>query len=194
VTDAPPHRDEAPAGGPRQLGHSTSRYHEEQQLDNAIAALELGEPITGYLRHRYLDYLRWLEDGATAHLRLYYSLRIPALVLAATVPALVALNLGTVGRAITVALGVAVAAAVGVENFLNSGRRWRHYRGTVERMKSEAWLYLELTGDYAQYSTHDAAFPSFVSRAEEFMRSEVGEYVTSIVAEHRRSDESKTPD
>jgi hypothetical protein len=36
-----------------------------------------------------------------------------------------------------VVLGVIVAAATAVEHFLTSGQRWRHYRGSVELMKSE---------------------------------------------------------
>jgi nitrate reductase alpha subunit len=109
------------------------------------------------------------------------------------VPALIALNFGTVGRTITVVLGIVVAAATGVEHFLNSGQRWRHYRGTAELMKSEAWLYLELAGDYARYSRHDAAFSTFVARAEALMRDEVREYVTAIVAERRKPADTNVP-
>jgi Protein of unknown function (DUF4231) len=101
------------------------------------------------------------------------------IVLAALVPALVALNLGTVGRTITVVLGVIVAAATAVEHFLTSGQRWRHYRGSVELMKSEGWLYLESAGPYANLSL-EAAFPTFVGRVETLMRDEVNEYVTII--------------
>lgn len=165
-------------------GH-VKRHFEERLLDDAISKLELEEPIDRYLRSRYLEYLRWLEDGAARNLILYYSLRIPAMVIAAIVPALVALNPGTVGRAITIVLGVVVAAATAVEHFLNSGHRWRHYRGTAELMKSEAWLYLELAGSYAEYPTLADAFPRFVVRAETLMRTEVREYVSTIVAERQ---------
>ena len=137
-------------------------------------------------------HLRWLEDGSAANLILYYSLRIPAMVIAAIVPALVALNPGSVGRAITVVLGVVVAAATAVEHFLNSGHRWRHYRGTAELMKSEAWLYLDLAGSYAQYRTLADAFPSFVERAEALMRTDVREYVDTIVAERQTSRPTKS--
>jgi hypothetical protein len=168
------------------------RHYEEQLLDDAISKLELEEPIERYLRSRYLEYLRWLEDGSAVNLILYYCLRIPAMVIAAIVPALVALNPGSVGRAITVVLGVVVAAATAVEHFLNSGHRWRHYRGTAELMKSEAWLYLELAGSYAKYRTLADAFPRFVERAETLMRTEVREYVSTIVAEQQTSGASSS--
>lgn len=163
------------------------RHYDERLLDDAISKSDLGERAQRYLRSRYLEYLRWLEDGSAANLVLYYSLRIPAMVIAAIVPALVALNPGSVGRAITVVLGVVVAAATAVEHFLNSGHRWRHYRGTAELMKSEAWLSLDLAGSYAEYRTLGDAFPRFVERAEALMRTEVREYVDTIVAERQTS-------
>jgi hypothetical protein len=73
--------------------------------------------MRSYFKRRYLAYLRWLEDGSATNLVRYYALRIPTIVLAALVPALVALDLGTVGRTITVALGVVVAATTTVEHF-----------------------------------------------------------------------------
>jgi hypothetical protein len=163
------------------------RHYEARLLDDAISKSGLDERAQRYLRSRYLEYLRWLEDGSAFNLILYYSLRIPAMVIAAIVPALVALNPGSVGRAITIVLGVVVAAATSVEHFLNSGHRWRHYRGTAELMKSEAWLYLDLAGSYARYRTLADAFPSFVERAEALMRTEVREYVDTIVAERQTS-------
>ena len=169
------------------------RLREVHLLQSAVAALDLERQIADYLTSRYLDYLQWLENGANANLRIYYSLRIPALILAATVPALIALDFGAVGRTITVVLGIVVAATTGVEHFLNSGQRWRHYRGTAELMKSEAWLYLELAGDYANYTRHDAAFATFVARAEALMREEVREYVSTIVSEQRKPAETNVP-
>jgi hypothetical protein len=167
--------------------HVRSDHREEQLLAEAIDEAGLDEQRRGYLKRRYLEYVRWLEDGSATNLVNYYALRIPAIVLAALVPALVALDLGTVGRTITVALGVVVAATTTVEHFLGSGQRWRHYRGSVELMKSEGWLYLQLAGPYASHPTLEAAFSDFVARVEALMRNEVREYVTTIVAEQRTS-------
>lgn len=164
-----------------------SRHRDERMLEEAVNEIDPGEHVRSYFTRRYLEYVDWLEDGSSTNLRLYYALRIPAIVLAALVPALVALDLGTVGRTITVVLGVVVAATTATEHFLASGQRWRHYRGNVELMKSEGWLYLQLAGSYAQYSTLDAAFPVFVDRVEALMRGEVSEYVTTIVAAQQPS-------
>ena len=70
------------------------RHDEDRLLEEAITKLELDEPIDRYLRTRYLEYLRWLEDRSARNLILYYSLRIPAMVIAAIVPALAASNPG----------------------------------------------------------------------------------------------------
>jgi hypothetical protein len=107
-----------------------------------VSSPTAGEEVRSYFTRRYLEYLTWLENGSATNLTLYYALRIPAIILAALVPALVALNLDTTGRVITVLLGVVVAAATAVEHFLTSGQRWRHYRGSVELLKSEGWLFL----------------------------------------------------
>jgi hypothetical protein len=174
--------------------HVKSNHREEKLLEEAIDEVSLDEQMRSYFKRRYLEYLRWLEDGSATNLVLYYALRIPAIVLAALVPALVALDLGTVGRTITVILGVAVAATTTVEHFLGSGQRWRHYRGSVELMKSEGWLYLQLAGSYASYPTLEAAFPDFVARVEMLMRDEVREYVTTIVAERQASPTAPSAD
>jgi len=167
--------------------HIKRSHRDEEMLAETIAQATHDERIKSYFTKRFLEYLRWLEDGSASNLIVYYGLRIPAIVLAALVPALVALNLGSTGRVITVILGVIVAAATAVEHFLTSGQRWRHYRGSVELMKSEGWLYLELAGPYSNLKSLEAAFPTFVGRVETLMRDEVNEYVTTIVAERERS-------
>ncbi len=176
-----PHRD-----------RGAKRHREEVLLEQAITGLRLEDAIDTYLRSRYLEYMRWLEDGSARNLTLYYALRIPAIIIAATIPALVALDPGTTGRIVTVVLGVIVAAALAVEQFLSSGRRWRHYRGTVELMKSEGWQYLGLAGPYTGHATLNDGFPSFVARVETLMRDEVREYVTMVVAERQATTASNT--
>jgi Protein of unknown function (DUF4231) len=133
-----------------------------------------------------LEYLRWLEDGSARNLALYYALRISAIIIAATIPALVALDPGTAGRIVTIILGVIVAVATTVEHFLNCGHRWRHYRGSAELLKSEGWMYLGLTNGYAKHADLQGALPDFVANVERITRDEVREYVTTIVADRQK--------
>jgi hypothetical protein len=87
--------------------HIKSDHRDERLFEQAIDEIRPNKQIQTYLKRRYLEYLRWLEDGSATNLISYYGLRIPAIVLAALVPALVALDLGTVGLVArrTLALG-----------------------------------------------------------------------------------------
>jgi hypothetical protein len=167
--------------------HVKSDYRDEALFERAIDEIRPNKQIQTYLKRRYLEYLKWLERGSATNLIVYYGLRIPAIVLAALVPALIALDLGTVGRTVTVFLGVIVAATTAVEHFLASGQRWRHYRGSVELMKSEGWLFLHRTGPYSGFDSLETAFPEFVGRVESLMRDEVREYVSTIIAQEQPS-------
>jgi DNA-binding transcriptional LysR family regulator len=159
-------------------------YSEEDALDKAIDDTgDVEESIRRYFKTRYIPYLRWLENGSARNRLAYYALRIPAIVLSTLIPPLVAFDLGTTGRAITAGLGVVVASTTAIEHFLASGHRWRHYRGSVELMKSEGWLYLRLAGRYSAYESRATAFQAFVDQVETQMRDEVREYVTTVTAE-----------
>lgn len=73
-----------------------------------------------------------------------------------------------------------IAVLTTLEHFLNAGGRWRHYRSTVERLKSEGWAYLSLATPYATAGDHDAGFPTFVDQVEAMIRADVGHYVTIV--------------
>lgn len=157
-------------------------YADEEWLDRQVDHLGLDDQGQEYLRGRCIAYLRFLEKEARTNLRRYYGLRIPAIILAAIVPALVAANLGPGWRVVTVIFGITVAAATAVEHFVSAGEKWRHYRQAAEIMKSEAWLFIELADRYSPYKTHREALPPFTSAIETMVRGDVHDYVTRIVA------------
>jgi hypothetical protein len=162
---------------------TAKREDDERALKLAIDKLGLPPDAADYLNGRYLPYTRFCETQATKWRVGYYWLRIPAITLAAFVPALVAANLGLAGRLIATGLGVVIAALSAVEHFLNAGGRWRHYRGTVERLKSEGWAYLALASPYTGATDHPSALPSFVDQIERLIRSDVGDYVALVDTE-----------
>ena len=52
-------------------------------LAEAVTQATRDQRIRSYFTKRFLEYLRWLDDGSANNLILYYSLRIPAIVLSA---------------------------------------------------------------------------------------------------------------
>ena len=175
-------------------GTTSRRYEEEERLEAVLGSLELEPKQHAYLTERFLPYLRFLEDGAHDNRLIHYALRIPTIVLATILPALIAADPGAEGRALAVALGVIVAATTAVEHFLNSGERWRHYRATVERLKSQAWLFVEEADPtYRADSGHRAAFPAFAAAAEQSFSQESVRYVTQVVSERPVSGAPERP-
>ncbi len=167
----------------RSKDERAKRDDDERDLELAIDRLALPLDAAEYLNGRYLRYTRFCEAQASRWRVGYHWLRIPAIALAAFVPALVAANLGEAGRLIATGLGVVIAVLSGVEHFLNAGGRWRHYRGTVERLKSEGWAYLALASPYTGAADHTSALPSFVDQVERMIRADVGDYVALVDTE-----------
>jgi hypothetical protein len=160
----------------------------ERDLGKLIDALDLAEHQQQYLRARWLDQVLWMTRNAGKARRRYYSLRLITVLGAVVIPAFVSLNLtGNAESAVnwvTFAISLVVAASAAVEAFFHYGARWRHYRGTVERLKSEGWTYAELSGHYNHPdATHRGAFNDFVARVEQTLGQEAEEYVEGVVAE-----------
>ncbi|MDH4098302.1 MAG: DUF4231 domain-containing protein, partial [Nitrospira sp.] len=108
------------------------------------------------------------------------------------VPALVSQNVGggaaTMIQTITFIISLLVALSAAVEEFFHYGERWRHYRRTVESLKSEGWQFFQLSGPYANL-THVQAYPAFAARVEELSREEVETYMTQVAKEKREKDD-----
>jgi hypothetical protein len=145
-----------------------------------------------FLELRWLDQVTWMEARAAKAQRFYYRLRLVTIVGAVVVPALVALNTlnGWPGDAAQIGawiVSLVVAVSAAVEGFFQFGHRWRNYRSTAERLKTEGWLYLELAGPYAVVDgSHKDAYPTFVSRVEELIQKDVDVYMTEVATEKQR--------
>jgi uncharacterized protein DUF4231 len=160
----------------------------ERDLGKLIDSLELSERHEQYLRARWLDQVLWMTRAAGKARQRYYALRLVTVLGAVIIPGLVSLNLtGNAESAVnwvTFAVSLLVAASASVEAFFHFGARWRHYRGTVERLKSEGWIYAELSGPYNRPdATHESAFQDFVGRVEQALGQETEAYIEGVVAE-----------
>lgn len=162
------------------------------EMGKLIEALELPELNKQFLQARWLEQVIWMDEKAWSSVLRHNILRLTTIIGGVIVPALVSLNVGDGAAAViqiltfTVSLLVALSAAV--EEFFHYGERWRHYRRTVESLKSEGWQFFQLSGPYAN-QTHIQAYPAFAARVEELSREEVETYMTQVAKEKKEKDD-----
>jgi Protein of unknown function (DUF4231) len=169
----------------------------EREFESLIEDLELEPQQKRFLRSRWLDQVLWLERKATRARNLYYGLRLTTVVGALLVPAFVSLSIAndTLDDAVTVVtwvISLVVAVSAALEQFFHFGDRWRSYRRTVERLKAEGWLFLQLSGRYAaDGATHEAAYPAFATRTERLIASDLDSFLTEVAVERERTAEAE---
>jgi hypothetical protein len=160
-----------------------------------IDSLELTDRQRSLLRDRWLNQVAWMEKTAKRDQRRYYALRLTAILGAVLVPALVGPSTSSGGDAalrwVGLVVSVVVAATTAVEGFLHYGDRWRHYRSTAERLKSEGWQYFELTGAYGSLTKHADGFRAFTERVEKILGEDVRQYLEVVTAD--RGDQRGHP-
>lgn len=159
-------------------------------LSALIDALELSAFQKQVLRSRWLDQLLWMEGRADAARDWYYRLRLTTIVGGVVLPALVSLNEGVL-RWVTIGVSVLIALSAAIEEFFHYGERWRHYRRTVERLKTEGWQFFQMSGSYRRFKSHRDAHPLFSARVEEIIQRDVEQYVTTVVPEQEEEGKTK---
>ncbi len=167
----------------------------KQEFRGLVDSLELQERQKYYLKSRWLDQVLWMEGRANRARNFYYRLRLTTIIGGVIIPALVSLNFtGTdnqqAKQAIfisTFALSQVVAVSAAVEQFFNYGERWRHYRRSVESLKTQGWQYFELSGAYESFKTHDLAFNEFAGQVESVLQRDVEVYSTQVVQAKKQS-------
>ncbi len=166
-------------------------------LGAMIDALGLADLQKHMVRARWLDQVLWMERRANAARDRYYALRLTTIVGGVILPALVSLNVSDTATArpivrwIAFGLSLLVALTAAVEEFFHYGERWRHYRRTVEWLKSEGWEFFQLGGPYRRYKTHGEAYQAFAGRVEEIIQRDIDQYVTKVVQEQTEEKKDK---
>ncbi len=149
-----------------------------------IAALDLDDRQKLIIKNRWLDQVSWMENKSTRSRNRYNWLRLIAIIGGVIVPALIGLNLdGNISEVVSwvvlvISLSVAITSAI--EEFFKYGEKYLHYRKTVEILKSEGWLYFQLSGKYNRYKTHTDAFKKFTGHVEEILQADVKEYIDKV--------------
>lgn len=178
-------------------------YHEilKKDFNNLFEGMKLGDVQKHFLRSRWLDQVLWMEGKANFSRDRHYLLRITTIVGGVILPALVSLNINTTlqvnNRArdviiwSTFGLSQIVAISAAIEEFFHYGERWRHYRRTVESLKSQGWQFSQLTGPYRNYTSHEQAFNLFAGNVEDIIQRDVEIYSTQVVQEKKEEKESQ---
>lgn len=160
------------------------------KLRKIIAGLELGDKkFNEYIEARWLNYVEWWDSRARGARSRYYFLRGAVVIAGALIPALVGLRelefwkqYSWVFAIGSIVASLVVAICAGIESLYNFGDVWREKRNAVEFLKSEGFSFFELTGNYADFTSHQAAYKTFAEKVEVLVRSEIKEYVTAVAS------------
>ncbi|MDZ8188164.1 MAG: DUF4231 domain-containing protein [Nostoc sp. ChiSLP02] len=179
----------------------------KEDFNKLFEGMKLGDVQRHFLRSRWLDQVLWMEGKANFSRDRYYFWRLSTIIGGVILPALITLNLNTdlknkipgtnieVKNLINVStfvLGQFVAISAAVEEFFHYGERWRHYRRTVESLKTQGWQFSQLTGPYRDYTSHEQAFNFFAGQVEDIIQRDVEIYATQVVQE--KKEEQKKPE
>jgi hypothetical protein len=173
----------------------------KEDFNKLFAGMNLGDGQKHFLRSRWLDQVLWMEAKANLSRDRHYLLRITTIVGGVILPALVSLNINTtlqvndkVKNAIiwsTFSLSQIVAVSAAIEEFFHYGERWRHYRRTVESLKTQGWQFSQLTGPYRDYTNHEQAFNLFAGNIEGIIQRDVEIYSTQVIQEKKEEQQSQ---
>ncbi|MEH2282608.1 MAG: DUF4231 domain-containing protein [Nostoc sp.] len=176
-------------------------YHDflKEDFNNLFTGINLGDVQKHFLRSRWLDQVLWMEAKANSSRDRHYFLRLTTIVGGVILPALVSLNINANFKSnnrdiimwSTFGLSQIVAISAAIEEFFHYGERWRHYRRTVESLKTQGWQFSQLTGSYRSYTSHEQAFNLFASHVEDIIQRDVEIYATQVVQEKKEERQNQ---
>ncbi|MCP9495240.1 MAG: DUF4231 domain-containing protein [Pyrinomonadaceae bacterium MAG19_C2-C3] len=186
---------------PTSLRNGSYRRWLSEDLSTLIESKELGFSTVNktYLRSRWLVQILQLEQDATRARKLHQALRLTTVIGSLLLLMFVTLRFndtllgGWAGLVyyLTVMMSLAVAASIAVEHIFNYGERARLLAIQLDKLKTEGWCFLQLSGRYNRFGTHEEAFASFANQVESLSRRDAGEvYVPEIVRDRRVESEA----
>jgi hypothetical protein len=156
--------------------------------------LALSHLQKGYVRSRWLQQVLRLDYELQRALKRYQILRLTTALGCLFILMLVSFGFdeGRWGawangvRYLTIISTLLVAASVVVEHLFNYGERRRDTEQHLERLQTEGWRFLQLSGHYRHYENHAQAFAAFVNQVEEMSQREVEVYSSRVLHERRK--------
>jgi hypothetical protein len=158
------------------------------KLRAITAGLDLGDPkLNEYIDARWLNYVEWWDSRASNAKRKYQALRSAVVIAGALIPALVGLRelqvvseYSWIFAVASIVASLVVAICAGLESLFNFGDIWREKRAAAELIKSEGFSFFQLSGSYAPFKTHKAAYKLFAQNVDELIRSEIKDYILAV--------------
>jgi Protein of unknown function (DUF4231) len=80
----------------------------------------------------------------------------------------------------SILVSLVVAICAGLESLFGWGDIWREKRMAAELIKSEGFSFLQLSGGYAHFTTHQEAYKLFAQSVEELIRHEIKDYIVAV--------------
>ena len=114
--------------------------------------------IEEYLKNRFNDQLEYFEDRSKLNQKNYRLLKTTSIVCNILTTLSIALaftvqeDYKQIMGIIALILSTIVLATYQWEEFQNYGAKWEKFRLVAEQLKSEKWLYINSSGQYAQFS------------------------------------------
>jgi hypothetical protein len=143
--------------------------------------------LNEYINARWLKYVEWWDWRSRQAKRKYQALRSAVVVGSALIPALVGLRelnksgeYGWMFAVASIVTSLVVAICAGLESVFGFGDIWREKRMSAELIKSEGFSFLQLTGGYAQFKTHQDAYKAFAQNVEDLIRHEIKDYIVAV--------------
>lgn len=169
-----------------------------EELRRLMQGVDLTDPkFNEFINARWLNYVEWWDSRAAKAKWKYLAMRSTVVVGSALVPALVGLRelaqfkeAGWMFAVASIVVSLLVAICAGLESLFGWGDIWREKRMAAELIKSEGFCFLQLTGTYAQFKTHQDAYQLFAQSVEDLIRHEIRDY---IVAVSQKSGEEPKP-
>lgn len=170
--------------------------HRAHLFEELNALLESKELVLSGLQKQYLR-SRWAEQVMDAEgrlrraARMHHALRLLTVLGCVAIVLLASLGLDAERwpagaprvRYLTIAVSLLVMTCVAVEHLYAYGERWRQSERFAERLRSEGWRFLQLSGIYEGYRTHAEGFHTFADQVESLCQSGVEVYSLDLVRE-----------
>lgn len=162
----------------------------KSELEGLIDMLDLPDLQQHFMRSRWLEQVKWMENKAGKAKKSYHNLRLTTIIGGVIVPIIISLNFNNqkandIARWVSIGLSGMVAISSAVEEFFHYGERWQHYRRTAESLKIQGWQFSQLSGPYSDYESHTQAFSIFASQVEDILKHDVEVYITQVVQEKK---------